>query len=116
VAATGGVVGVNGLNRFLGDGAAKVESMVAHIDHMAKLVGAEHGGIGLDYEPSSGPGLDDATSAKFWPARGEASAMAKEAPGIRRSIADMNQRCVLLTVRRQNEQPVQRIDAYGRFE
>ena len=29
VAATGGVVGVNGLNRFLGDGTAKVESMVA---------------------------------------------------------------------------------------
>ncbi len=43
--------------------------MVAHIDHMAKLVGAEHVGIGRDYDPSSGPGLDDATSAKFWPAR-----------------------------------------------
>jgi membrane dipeptidase len=69
VAATGGVVGVNGLNLFLGDGAAKVESMVAHIDHMAKLVGAEHVGIGLDYDPSTGDALDDATSAKYWPAR-----------------------------------------------
>jgi len=69
VAATGGVVGVNGLNLFLGDGGAKVESMVAHIDHMAKLVGAEHVGIGLDYDPSTGPALDDAISAKYWPAR-----------------------------------------------
>jgi membrane dipeptidase len=65
----GGVVGVNGLNRFLGDGAAKVESMVAHIDYMAKLVGVEHVGIGLDYDPTTGPVLDEATSAKYWPAR-----------------------------------------------
>jgi len=70
VAATGGVVGVNGLNIFLGDGAPTVASMVAHIDYMAKLVGTDHVGIGLDYDPStSGPGLDEATSAKYWPAR-----------------------------------------------
>src|SRR6266481_4467612 len=70
VAATGGVVGVNGLSIFLGDGAPKVASMVAHIDYMAKLVGTDHVGIGLDYDPStSGPGLDEATSAKYWPAR-----------------------------------------------
>jgi membrane dipeptidase len=68
VAATGGVVGV-GLSIFLGNGAAKVASMVAHIDYMAKLVGTDHVGIGLDYDPStSGPGLDEATSAKYWPA------------------------------------------------
>ena len=44
--------------------------MVAHIDYMAKLVGAEHVGIGLDCDPSNtGPGLDEATSSKYWPAR-----------------------------------------------
>jgi membrane dipeptidase len=70
VAATGGVVGVNGYSAFLGDGAATVESLVAHIDYMAKLVGAEHVGIGLDCDPSpNGPELDQTTSAKYWPAR-----------------------------------------------
>src|SRR3984957_16207235 len=70
VAATGGVVGVNGDSIFLGDGAATVESLVAHIDYMAKLVGANHVGIGLDCDPSvNGPELDPATSAKYWPAR-----------------------------------------------
>ncbi len=70
VAATGGVVGINGLSIFLGDGAPKVASMVAHIDYMAKLVGTDHVGIGLDYDPSTGgPELDEATSAKYWPAR-----------------------------------------------
>jgi membrane dipeptidase len=70
VAATGGVVGVNGLSIFLGDGAPKVATLVAHIDYMAKLVGTDHVGIGLDYDPSTGgPELDEATSAKYWPAR-----------------------------------------------
>ncbi len=70
VAATGGVVGVNGLGLFLGDGAPTVASLVAHIDHMAKLVGTDHVGIGLDYDPTtSGPALDEATSARYWPAR-----------------------------------------------
>ncbi len=69
VAATGGVVGVNGLNRFLGDGTPTVESLVAHIDYMAKLVGPDHVGIGLDYDPTDGPGLDQTTSAKYWPER-----------------------------------------------
>jgi membrane dipeptidase len=70
VAATGGVVGVNGLNRFLGPGKAKVESMVAHIDYIAKLVGSDHVGIGLDYDPTSdsGPPLN-ALSEQYWPAR-----------------------------------------------
>jgi len=70
VAATGGIVGVKGLNIFLGDGAPTVGSMVAHIDYMAKLVGTDHVGIGLDYDPStSSAGPDEATSAKYWPAR-----------------------------------------------
>jgi membrane dipeptidase len=69
VAATGGVVGVNGLNWFLAEDGATVERMVAHIDYIAKLVGEEHVGIGLDYDPSTTDDLDAATTAKFWPTR-----------------------------------------------
>jgi membrane dipeptidase len=70
VAATGGVVGVNGLNLFLGPGTAKVESMVAHIDYMAKLVGADHVGIGLDCDPSSDSSTPlSSENDKYWPAR-----------------------------------------------
>ncbi|HEY3730390.1 MAG TPA: membrane dipeptidase [Steroidobacteraceae bacterium] len=69
VAATGGVIGVNGLSVFLAQGPATVTSLVAHIDYIAKRVGVQYLGIGLDYDPTSGPGLDDATSAKYWPVR-----------------------------------------------
>lgn len=70
VAATGGVIGVNGVGFFLGDGPATAEGLVAHIDYMAKLVGPEHVGIGLDYDPpGNAPGLDKPTSDKYWPPR-----------------------------------------------
>jgi membrane dipeptidase len=70
VAATGGVIGVNGVGFFLGKGPAKVEAMVAQIDYMSKLVGAEHVGIGLDYDPpGNSPQVDPATVQKFWPSR-----------------------------------------------
>jgi membrane dipeptidase len=49
-AATGGVVGVNGVGAFLSEaGAADAESIFRHIDHIAQLVGAEHAGFGLDF-------------------------------------------------------------------
>jgi len=68
VAATGGVVGVNGLSNYLGNGPAKVETLVAHIDYMVRLVGPEHVGIGLDYDPTNGPQLDKTVAEKYWPA------------------------------------------------
>jgi len=53
-AATGGVVGINGLGDFLGSAATgaewdPVEDLVRHIDHVVHLVGPEHVGLGLDY-------------------------------------------------------------------
>jgi membrane dipeptidase len=48
-ARTGGLVGVNGVNEFLGDTEAKTETMFRHVDYIAGLVGPEHVGIGLDY-------------------------------------------------------------------
>lgn len=48
-AATGGIIGVNGLGIFLGNNDASTESLIRHIDHIAGLVGAEHVALGLDY-------------------------------------------------------------------
>jgi membrane dipeptidase len=48
-AATGGVVGINGVGIFLGDNDISVETMVRHIDYAVELVGPEHVGIGTDY-------------------------------------------------------------------
>ena len=48
-AKSGGVIGVNGVGIFLEDPEATSEAMFRHIDHIAKLVGPEHIGLGLDY-------------------------------------------------------------------
>ncbi len=48
-AATGGVVGINGVGRFLFDPYAGSKAMFAHIDHVVSLVGWQHVGIGLDW-------------------------------------------------------------------
>lgn len=69
VAATGGVVGVNGVGLYLDGGAPRVERLVAHVDYITKLVGVDHVGIGLDSDPGNGADLDPATSARYWPPR-----------------------------------------------
>ena len=48
-AASGGVIGFNGVAFFLGDETGSSETVVRHIDHISNLVGPEHAGIGLDY-------------------------------------------------------------------
>ncbi|MTE16644.1 dipeptidase [Nocardia aurantiaca] len=53
-AATGGVIGINGVGIFLGrnepaDRAGRVEAMADHITYGAELVGIEHIGVGSDY-------------------------------------------------------------------
>jgi len=51
-AATGGVVGVNGIGAFLGEGLGPDDlapAMADHIDHMVQLAGPEHVGLGIDY-------------------------------------------------------------------
>lgn len=48
-ATTGGVVGINGLDQFLGPKGSGVAAMVRHIDHAIQLIGADHVGLGLDY-------------------------------------------------------------------
>lgn len=48
-AATGGVVGINGVGIFLGHNDASAEAFARHVDHVVQLVGPAHVGIGLDY-------------------------------------------------------------------
>ncbi len=48
-ARTGGIIGVNGVNEFLGETKATTEAMFRHVDYIANLVGPQHVGIGLDY-------------------------------------------------------------------
>ncbi|MFT5707718.1 MAG: membrane dipeptidase [Oceanospirillaceae bacterium] len=48
-AATGGVVCINGVSRFLSDSQASAESMVEAIDYTVQLLGPQHVGLGLDY-------------------------------------------------------------------
>lgn len=48
-AATGGVVGVNGIGLFIASEGNLIESFVRHIDYLVELIGFEHVGLGLDY-------------------------------------------------------------------
>ncbi len=48
-AATGGVVGINGIGIFLGRASATVHGLVRHVEHVAALVGPAHVAIALDY-------------------------------------------------------------------
>lgn len=61
--ATGGIVCVNGVGRFLGDPNAGTAAIVRHVDHLVQRVGPDHVGLGIDYEYAQG--LDD------WPAGGD---------------------------------------------
>lgn len=48
-AATGGVVGINGIGLFLGSREPAAEHVVRAIDYVVQLVGAGHAALGLDY-------------------------------------------------------------------
>ena len=50
-AATGGVVGINGLGAFMSGNMRDVsaELFVKHVDYVAQLVGPDHVGLGMDY-------------------------------------------------------------------
>ncbi|MCU0505093.1 MAG: dipeptidase [Chloroflexi bacterium] len=66
-AATGGVVCVTGIGRFLG-GDAGTATFVDHVAYIADLVGPAHVGISLDYAFEVG-GIEDLLSAhpEYWP-------------------------------------------------
>ncbi len=49
MAAKGGMIGVCGLPQSLADGTPTLDDLLDHVDHLTKLVGSDHVGIGLDY-------------------------------------------------------------------
>lgn len=67
-AATGGVVGINGIGLFLGNRQPAASDAVRHIDYVAQLVGAAHVGLGIDFMFNSSelqePGR---ASSDMWP-------------------------------------------------
>lgn len=50
-AQTGGVVGINGVNLFLGETVASSATVARHVGYVAELVGPNHVGLSLDYAP-----------------------------------------------------------------
>ncbi len=64
VAATGGLVGVTGVGRFLGDPEAKAETFVRAVDLTVERIGIDAVGIGLDFNWAPG---GPARFPKFWP-------------------------------------------------
>jgi membrane dipeptidase len=53
-AARGGVIGLNGAGVLLGHNDARIETFLAHLDHVLDLVGEDHVGLGLDYPIDQG--------------------------------------------------------------
>jgi membrane dipeptidase len=47
VADTGGVIGINSINRFVDP--PDLPHLMDHVDHLVKIAGAEHVGLGLDF-------------------------------------------------------------------
>ncbi len=48
-AATGGVVGLNGIGIFLGDNDITTDTFVRHVDYVVELLGPDHVALGIDY-------------------------------------------------------------------
>ncbi len=57
-AETGGVIGINGINLFLGEEVASPAGVARHAAYVAELTGAQHVGLSLDY----GPGMEADTA------------------------------------------------------
>ena len=69
-AATGGVIGVNGMGIFLGDNDISNATLMRHIKYLADLVGCEHIGFGFDYSPKVDVDIGVILRSRpdYWPA------------------------------------------------
>ncbi|CAI2934756.1 dipeptidase [Aminobacter sp. P9b] len=69
-AKTGGIVGIVGLSKFLGDDKASSDSLADHVEYLLDVAGPAHVGIGLDYAfPVDMAGIQEilAANPQFWP-------------------------------------------------
>ncbi len=69
-AATGGVIGVNGMGIFLGDNDVSNAALMRHINYLADLVGCEHIGFGFDFSPGVDIDIGEILRSRpdYWPA------------------------------------------------
>lgn len=69
LAAKGGVIGIcNAPHTLSRDGKAALDDLLDHVDHLVRLVGADHVGIGLDFAEGS-PAEDARAASQLWRAR-----------------------------------------------
>ena len=70
-AATGGVVGVNGIGLFLGEDDVRTITLADHVEYLLDLVGPDHVGIGLDhfFDAEVDASFQEALAANedYWP-------------------------------------------------
>lgn len=77
IAATGGLVGLNGFPRLVGTGDVDVDDLITHLLHIVELVGVDHVCFGLNIIPASmdsGPGAGHAVSGSASHSTGAARA------------------------------------------
>ncbi len=69
-AATGGVIGINGMGIFLGENTTDNTTLLQHIAYLAELVGPEHVGLGFDYSPGVDVDISEILKSRpdYWPA------------------------------------------------
>lgn len=85
-AATGGVVGLNGIGLFIGPfiahGGDLIDGFVAHVDHVVQTIGIDHVALGLDHVFDAGEldALVNADPATFPPELGYGVGMPMIAP------------------------------------
>ena len=66
-AASGGLIGVNGFQAFLGASARpSIDRFVEHLDHMVEIAGIDHVGLGIDYYEGMHPVADTAAATQFF--------------------------------------------------
>ena len=95
-AATGGVIGLNGMGIFLGDNDVSIATMLRHVRHVCELVGSEHIGIGFDYSPDVDVDIGVILRSRpdYWPAgqqydtRGIKHAGPAQLPELIEALAD----------------------------
>lgn len=89
-AATGGVVGINGIGLFLGRNDASPARFADHVLHVVDLVGPAHVGLGLDFVFDASE-LDEAVAANpamFPPADGYAAGIRMMSPEAIPAVVD----------------------------
>lgn len=70
-AETGGVIGINGADLFLGEANATPVAVARHAAYVAELTSPDHVGISLDFDPTEGglgEGGDESENQYYWPA------------------------------------------------